>query len=194
MVNIVGSLTKEQKSILIGCLLGDGTMRKKVNAYFEVNHAYKQKELVDWMFTKFENLVLTPPKWRKGNGNREAYRFFTRSLPVLTPFYDYFYKEGKKIIPFNLKMNPLTLAIWFMDDGSKSRSSVYFNTQQFTRKEQVRLINYLKDQFGLESTLNRDKKYFRIRIRTESTKKLVKMIYKYVLPSFRYKLPFVMTP
>jgi len=41
MVNTVGSLTEEQKSILVGCLLGDGTMRKKKNAHLEINHIFK---------------------------------------------------------------------------------------------------------------------------------------------------------
>lgn len=194
MADTVGSLTKEQKSILIGCLLGDGTMRKKINAYLEINHAFLQKALVDWMYVKFKNLVLTPPKWRKGNGNREAYRFFIRSLPELTQFYDRFYKAGKKIIPDNINIGRLSLAIWFMDDGSKSRSSIYLNTQQFTIDEQKRLIKILDDQFGIKSTLNKDKIYFRIRVRSESSRKMVKLIEKFVLPEFRYKLPFVMTP
>lgn len=75
MVNTVGSLTEEQKSILVGCLLGDGTMRKKKNAYLEINHCFFQKNLVDWFYSKFSDYVLTKPKWRKTNGKREAYRF-----------------------------------------------------------------------------------------------------------------------
>ena len=169
-------------------------MRKKINAYLEINHAFSQRALVDWMYAKFKNLVLTPPKWRKGNGKREAYRFFTRSLPELTHFYDRFYKDGKKIIPDNINIDRLSLAIWFMDDGSKSRSSIYLNTQQFTIDEQKRLIKILDDQFGIRSTLNKDKIYFRIRVRSESSKKMVKLIEKFILPEFRYKLPFVMTP
>ena len=176
---------------LIGSLLGDGTMRKKINAYLEINHAYSQRILVDWIYTELKNLVLTPPKWRKGNGNREAYRFFTRSLPVLTPFYDKFFINGKKIIPDNLKLNALSLAVWFMDDGSKSRSAIYLNTQQFSVEEQKKLIFILKDQFNLDSTLNKDKIYFRIRVRSESSKKMVKIINKYILPDFRYKLPLL---
>lgn len=191
MANTVGSLTNVQESILIGSLLGDGTMRKKINAYLEINHAYSQRILVDWIYTELKNLVLTPPKWRKGNGNREAYRFFTRSLPVLTPFYDKFFINGKKIIPDNLKLNALSLAVWFMDDGSKSRSAIYLNTQQFSVKEQKKLIFILKDQFNLDSTLNKDKIYFRIRVRSESSKKMVKIINKYILPDFRYKLPLL---
>ncbi len=191
MANTAGSLTKVQESILIGSLLGDGTMRKKVNAYLEINHAYSQKALVDWIYSKFSDLVITPPKWRKGNGKREAYRFFTRSLPILTPFYNDFFINGKKCIPNNLKLSALSLAIWFMDDGSKSRSSIYLNTQQFRVDEQNRLVLLLKNQFNIESTLNKDKIYFRIRVRSESSKKMVKIIERYILPEFRYKLPLL---
>ena len=194
MDNTVGSLTEEQKSILIGTLLGDGTMRKKKNAHLEINHSYTQKVLVDWIFSKFRTLVTTPPKWRKGNGNRQAYRFATQKLPSLTPFYNLFYRSGKKIIPTNLRLDPLSLAVWFMDDGSKSRSSVYLNTQQFTKNEQLKLINLLKDQFGIESTLNKDKIYYRIRIRTQSVKRFIELVKEFVLEEFKYKFPSVMTP
>ena len=164
MDDTVGSLTEEQKSILIGTLLGDGTMRIKKNAHLEINHSFAQKALVDWIFSKFSSLVTTKPKWRKGNGNREAYRFATQKLSILTPFYNLFYREGKKVISDDLKLSPLSLAVWFMDDGSKSRSSIYLNTQQFTKDEQLKLIDLLRNQFDIDSTLNKDKIYYRIRI------------------------------
>ncbi len=194
MDNTVGSLTEEQESILIGSLLGDGAMRKKRNALLEINHCYAQKVLVDWMFGKFKELVKTNPKWRKGNGKREAYRFVTQSLPILNPYYDQFFKNGRKRIPINLKLNPLALAVWFMDDGSKTYSSIYLNTQQFSKEEQLILIDLLKAQFGIESTLNKDKIYFRIRIRTGSAKKFINLVKPFVLDEFRYKIPSVMTP
>ncbi|MBI4038326.1 hypothetical protein HY387_01640 [Candidatus Daviesbacteria bacterium] len=193
MDNTVGSLTEEQKSILIGSLLGDGTMRIKKNAHLEINHAFSQKALVDWMFSKFSSLVTTPPKWRKGNGKREAYRFATQKLPILTPFYNLFYKNGRKVIPTNLKLDALSLAIWFMDDGSKSYSSIYLNTQQFSLDEQIQLINILKKQLGIESTLNKDKIYYRIRIRTQSVKRFIGLVKEFVLEEFKYKFPSVMT-
>ena len=194
MDNTVGSLTEEQKSILIGCLLGDGTMRKKKNALLEINHSYKQKALVDWLFSKFKGLVKTYPKWRKTNGKREAYRFVTQSLSVLTPFYNQFFFEGKKRIPVNLKLDALVLAVWFMDDGCKSRSSIYLNTQQFLKEEQLFLIDLLYKQFGIESTLNKDKIYSRIRVRTKSVKRFINLVEPFVLKEFRYKFPSVVTP
>ena len=190
----MGSLTEEQKSILIGCLLGDGSMRKKRNALLEINHCFDQKVLVDWMFFKFKEYTITNPKWRRTNGRREAYRFVTQSLPVFTPFYDQFFNKGKKIVPTNLKLSALALAVWFMDDGSKSRSSIYLNTQQFSKKEQLYLIDLLLKKFGIESTLNKDKIYLRIRIRTRSIGRFIKQVEPFVLEEFKYKIPSVMTP
>jgi len=179
--NTEGSLTEEQKQIIVGSLLGDGTMRIKTNALLEINHSKKQKELVDWIYTYFKEFVGTPPKFRKGNGSRVAYRFTTRSLPIFTIFYKRFFKNGRKIIPENLKLSPLTLAVWFMDDGTKSRSSIYLNTQQFSLKEQKLLQKMLLEQLGIETTLNKDKKYWRIRVRTNSIKKFVRLIEPFLL-------------
>jgi hypothetical protein len=191
MDNTVGSLTQTQKSIIIGTILGDGYLRvikKRKNAFLEINHSYKQKEYVDWKFNQLKNIVKSSPKPRAGKQNRIAYRFFTKQLPILTDFLSYFYINEKKVIPCDLKLNPLILAVWFMDDGSKCRSSdVYLNTQQFDIESQRRLINYLKC-FNLEAKLNKDKSYYRLRFIKSSLPKLKNLIKKYIIPSMRYKI------
>lgn len=184
----MGSLTEAQQSMIIGTLLGDGSMRKKTNAHLEINHAFSQKALVDWKYDALKHFVATPPTARRGNGQRIAYRFTTRSVPELTPFYDIFYPKGKKIIPKELTLTPLALTVWFMDDGSRSRTSVYLNSQQFTLENQYQLMNSLK-QLQIQSTLNRDKKYFRIRIRVASIPLFRKLVAPYLLREFMYKLP-----
>ncbi len=188
MDNTEGSLTKEQKQILVGLLLGDGAMRKKTQALLEINHSYTQKEYVDWLYQQFKDFVVTPPKIRKGNGNRIAYRFTTRSISVFTYFYNFFFKEKKKTIPQSLILSPLTLAIWYMDDGSRCDKDIYLNSQQFTYEEQGRLVIELKNQFQVQSSLNKDKQYFRIRIKKESVNTFMQLIYPYIIPSMRYKL------
>ena len=191
----MGSLTSTQKDILIGSMLGDGTLRKqgtRTNALFEVNHSYQYKEYVDWKYKKFQMYVKTPPKSRKGNGNRIAYRFTTQSLPIFTEYYYKYYSSGRKFIVPNVKISDLILSVWFMDDGSKSRNSFYLNTQQFSLGDQLLLMNCLKRDLQIESSLNRDKQYFRIRIKTESACKCRKIISTYLLPCFKYKL--TMTP
>src|SRR3989304_513234 len=128
--NTVGSLTEAQRSIIVGSLLGDGAMRCKANALLEVNHAARQKEYVDWKYSQLGNLCGTPPKFRQGNGKRVAYRFTTLSLPQLTPFYRAFYRGRSKVVPDGLLLTPLSLAVWFMDDGCTSYRALYLNTQQ----------------------------------------------------------------
>jgi hypothetical protein len=165
-------------------------MRCKANALLEINHCFRQKNYVDWKYAHLVNLVRTPPRERLGNGSRVAYRFVTRSLPELTPYYQLFYESGKKSVP-EIELDPVTLAVWFMDDGCRSRSSVYLNTQQFDRASQNRLLEMLWRQWQIEGSLNRDKIYQRIRVSVRGTIRLRNVIENYVLPELRYKLPQV---
>ncbi len=187
--NTVGSLTEAQQSIIVGCLLGDGSMRCKANALLEVNHASAQKDYVDWKYHHLDNLCGTPPKLRRGNGERIAYRFTTLSLPQLTVLYKEFYRGRRKVVPRSLMLTPLTLAVWFMDDGCRSYRALYLNTQEFDLDGQRRLIEMLRRQWGVVSTLNRDKQYFRIRIAVSSVGRFKETIDPYLLQQLRYKLP-----
>jgi LAGLIDADG DNA endonuclease family len=188
--NTVGSLSGVQHEIIIGTLLGDGAMRCKTNALLEINHSIKQKTYVDWLHGELADLVNTPPSERAGNAGRVAYRFVTRSLPELTPYFRLFYGSAGKRIP-DLKLAPLTMAVWFMDDGSKSRSAVYLNTQQFKRADQDKLLSRLRKQWAIDGALNRDKIYHRMRLTVPGTARFIELIEPFLRPEFRYKLPQV---
>jgi len=190
MGNTVGSLTKREKSIIIGSILGDGYLRivpGRKNALFEINSSVKEKFYVDWKYRALKRIVITLPQQRKGKGKRIAYRFSTQQHPDLTKIYKMFYQVRRKIIP-EFRLNPLMIAVWFMDDGSKTYKSYYLNTQGFDYLSQKRLIEMLASQYGIESSLNKDKKYFRIRIKTGSAPRLRKIISPYVISTMRYKL------
>src|SRR6266511_4800487 len=171
----------------VGSLLGDGSMRCKTNALLEINHSSAQRSYVDWKFSHLAELVRTPPKARKSNGARIAYRFVTRSLPELTPYFRLFYGTGRKRIP-EVELSELTLAVWFMDDGCRSRNAAYLNTQQYDRASQQRLLRFLRDQWGIGGTLNRDKSYYRVRLSVEGTRKFARLVEQHLLSELRYKL------
>jgi hypothetical protein len=190
MDNTAGSLNQLQKSFLIGTLLGDGYIRQvkgRRNAFLEVNHSISQKEYVEWKYEILKNLTRSEPKSRKGNGNRIAYRFFTKQHPEFTKTMDLFYKDKKKCIP-DLVLDPISLAVWFMDDGSRcNKDNVYLNTQQFSKDDQYKLLKIL-EKMGLSGTLNKDKEYYRIRFTSSSIPKLFGIIEKYIIPSMKYKI------
>jgi LAGLIDADG DNA endonuclease family len=190
MGNTVGSLSEVQHAIVVGSLLGDGSMRCKTNALLEINHSFEQRSYVDWKYRQLAELVATPPKRRAGNGGRVAYRFVTRSLPVLTPYFRLFYATGRKRAP-KQELSRLALAVWFMDDGCKSRNAVYLNTQQFDEASQRVLLRTLREQWGIEGALNRDKSYHRIRLSVSGTKRLAELVEPFLLDELRYKLPQV---
>ena len=57
----MGSLSEFQKQLILGCVLGDGYMRKKTHAHLQITHSLKQKDYVDWKYQKLKSLVSTPP-------------------------------------------------------------------------------------------------------------------------------------
>jgi len=191
--NTVGSLTQFQKSLITGTILGDGYLRilpRSKNALLEINHSFTQKEYVDWKFTSLKNLVKSLPKTRKGSQKRVAYRFYTKQLSELSEIYNSFYRDKKKIVPDNLSLDAVSLAVWYMDDGSRcSNSDAYLNTQQFSVEDQKKLILALK-KLGLETRLNKDKNYFRLRFVKSSLPKLKNLLEKQIIPSMQYKLSF----
>lgn len=195
MDNTVGSLTELERSIIVGSLLGDGYLRiipGRSDAFLEINHSIKAKDYVDYKFNSLKRICKSAPKERNTNEGRIAYRFFTKQCQSLTEIYHLFYKNKRKVIPKDLILDPLSIAIWYMDDGSKSRESdIYLNTQQFSIVDQKKLMTILRKN-GINSRLNKDKKYYRIRILKESTDHFMKIISSYIIPSMQYKL--VMTP
>jgi hypothetical protein len=191
MDNTVERLNQFQKSIIIGTILGDGYMRivpGRHNAFLEINHALSQREYVDWKYKSLKNLSASAPKVRNGNGTRQAIRFHTRQSEEMTKIYRQFYESKTKVIPDNLSLDPVSLAVWYMDDGSRCRESdVYLNTQQFDAQSQSILLKALAE-FGLDATLNKDKEYQRIRFLKKSIPKLFATIEPHIIPSMRYKI------
>jgi hypothetical protein len=191
MDNTVGSLTQFQRLVIIGSILGDGYIRifpKRKNALLEINHSFNQKEYVDWKYSVLKNVCTSPPKMRKSNGKRIAYRFYSKQLSEISELYKLFYKNGKKVIPENIILNPIILSVWFMDDGSRCRSvDVYLNTQQFSIVDQKKLIMAL-ERLGLKTAMNKDKIYYRLRFLKSSLPKLRELLKDKIIPSMKYKI------
>lgn len=200
------SLTKRQRDIIIGSLLGDECMRiigKARDACFAISHGEDQKNYVFWKYREFKEWVMTPP-WRENRTYHRdkkrklaSWRFQTITHPDFTEIYRTFYREGHKILPNSLKallLSPLSLAVWVMDDGNKNRDALFLNTQGFTQSQQMEIIKVLKENFDLEARINRHstskgRQLYRIRFTTKSTERLYGIIKRFLLPMFRYKFP-----
>lgn len=203
MGNTVGSqrnLTHRQKEILIGTLLGDGCLeRNGRNTRLRIEHGLKQREYLDWKYKELQNLATARPRLVKGTihfRTRKKYKrwhFSTFSLPELNGYWHKFYSRKRKRIPkdiLELLKSPLSLAIWFMDDGYKRNdcNALRINTDGFNLKEQKLLQKCLKQNFGINTRLHRKGKTWNIYIPNNQAKKFCEMIKPYILPGLKYKI------
>jgi len=197
-------LSLRQRELIIGSLLGDGTMRLGKNARnvnFKVEHCLAQKEYVIWKYEILKDFVFTEPKISfRYNSNRIKYEkswwFRTIRHPLITEIYTDFYKgegyrNGKKIIPRWLKkeFSPFVVAVWIMDDGSFSQNKIDISTYCFSLKEINFFQECFKDIFNIKSGYYKDRdKGYRMYFNQKETHKLVKIICPYIIPSMMYKI------
>ena len=96
------------------------------------------------------------------------------------------------------KINKIGLALWYLDDGSlKHRDDnsgcnphVVISSNAYTKEENEILINMLKNKFGIDCNIRREKdKYWCIYITVEGTKRLFEIIGDYIPMSMKYKAP-----
>jgi len=178
--------SSEQWSLVLGSLLGDAHLVRTTRGYaFRVNHGVKQKDYVDWKYEKLKDFVNSPPRFAE-----RCYYFRTVTHDAFSNLRTLFYPRGKKEVPEELiasEINPLLLAVWVMDDGSKDGRQLRINSQSFTEEENQFLAQILRAKLGIEATLNRDKKQFRLRIAQSSMPKLIEAVRPYIIPGMLYK-------
>jgi len=101
-------MNNSQKNILIGIILGDGTLIKKYNnsqAYLKFTQSYKNKEYLYHVFNQFKDIcnMREPSFYTFKDTKYSYYSFSTKSLPELTNYYNLFYHNRTKVIPLDIK-------------------------------------------------------------------------------------------
>ena len=123
----------------------------------------------------------------------DSFRVYTRTDPMFEEYWNTFYLNKKKIIPLHIQSilkNPLSLAVWFMDDGYKRNdcNALRLNTDSFTKSEQEMLQSALEDNFGIDTTLHKKGKYWNIYIPERESRKFIDMVKPYIIPKLTYKI------
>jgi transposase len=170
-------LTQKQEEILVGSLLGDGSLSKvelpaRLSAYKE-GHSVQQENYLLWKYEQLKpfscrfkkEIRKTTIKGFDHDANKAIYsdiphEFFVMNTifhPIFVNLENKWYlrdKDGKyifddngrriKIVPKDINLTPLALAVWFFDDGHRNErdGQAYFSTLAFTFQE----CNFLVDQ------------------------------------------------
>lgn len=168
---------KTEEAIWFGHLLGDGHIQKRGQSYrTKIEHCYAQLDYVKWKYDKLKKFALNSPKSIISKHDFKSSFFYLKSGAYLKKYHDLFYqpyiwKSKKEIITTKEKIryrktvtekliqhlpnDPLLLAVWFMDDGSR-RSDCFAGrlaTQSFSKEEQHLLQDYLLSSFSIKTNI-----------------------------------------
>lgn len=191
---------------VIGTILGDGYISKRGS--LQIDHSCFL--YTEWKFLYLKNLhaSVIPDKTRistvhrtnaRNNVKTTSHRFNTRTM--FEEWRKLFYiessipgKNAVKTIPDNLAdlfIHPISLAIWFMDDGGKGANTKHgriISVAGFSDKDTEILQNMLRYNFNIDTVLHARLSSRQLYVPACEYKKWDKLISPFIIPSQRYKL------
>lgn len=199
-------LSKEQKSLLIALLIGDGTISS--NYVFKLSHSTLQREYLEWkvgLLSKYgiKNNGVKEYISKCGYNTGKSVLYSQMSLiPTIKALRRSVYTPKKTITRKLLEwLNPLGLAIWYMDDGcinvntSKQRSSIQHTIKIATCVDDSTIktiINYFDEVWGIHfRPFKEGRNTYSIASSSElDCEKFIKIVKPYIeqVPSFLYKI------
>ena len=113
-------------SIITGCLLSDMSIEKTSSVSARLCQANKYKE-----FLTFLSFILNMDNIPEGDissyitskksiikSRPQYFKYRSKSLNGLLSLHEKWYPNGKKIIPVDIKINPITMLFMYLGDGS----------------------------------------------------------------------------
>lgn len=192
--SMTNAFSFEQQAVIEGSLLGDGHLTKprgKGNSAFSKTQTARRREYLDWshdLLGDYSSSVNEYDSWAKGKKYRKS-KLICHALPVFTELRNKWYPDGIKIVPRDIVLSPLSIAIWFFDDGSNyvPNRQCKFATYSFTTEDCEVLCKQL-----MEHKIN---SYITpkniIQVRTSSYKTLVDLVRPYMIwDFFKHKIQY----
>ena len=157
-------ITKESRNLLIGMLLGDGTISN--NNVFKIAHSESQKEYLEWKVKQLKdagirnNGIKSYTKIKGYKTGVPVYYTQLNTMSFIKVLRKVFYKE-KKILGNRKLLNRLDakgIAIWYMDDGyiniRKTKDGrpmgFYIKISTCEPKQEVQtIIDFFKEQWNI---------------------------------------------
>ena len=203
------SYGKDSLSPIYGMLLGDSHIvnDKRSRGLLRVIATNGEKQLE---YLKYKRSLFDDGKIVNSGigsyGKKPCYHWFMEVDPYISEnIKNDWYANGSKTLTDNVinKINDISLAFWYMDDGcvsyrNKDKTSYFVRlaTQGFSLGENEKLCSMLCDKFNIKAKVNKDKiakdghQMYRIDISSsDEADKFFKLISPYVCDSMLYKLP-----
>ena len=186
--NLLLEMSDQQKEVLLGSILGDAYITKSGKIRFE--QGIKNKDYLFWLYSILSSLAYAAEprsmsRYNEKYGKRYAsFRFSLRQY--FKNWRLYFYPADRKIFPEDISLTPLTLAVWYMDDGCWTGSKAIISIEGFDDESQNRIQTALQAQYGIETVIGKNRKLV---IRKKHHERFFGLIRSHVVASMAYKIP-----
>lgn len=186
------SLSDRTYALIVGSLLGDGSLKLHphyVNARFSFRHSAKQQHYFEWKVSQFaeisagQSVFLQQPD---GFSQNLKLRYQSKALPALTDLYQLTHDNKRFRIQRRWlnRMSSLSLAIWWLDDGSliSNGKRGVFCTDGFDEASVKLLARYLQVTWDIRThvasiyRLRDGKRYQQYRLWIRSSEELKKLL------------------
>lgn len=188
-------LTPIQEQVLIGKMLGDGSIHtKESTASIRFSHKKDHEDYLVWTEQALGEICANrQTECVSGYGTKmvrgmSQYNGFIKDL-----FSDWFVSD-KKEVPVSIisKLGPIALAFWYMDDGSLSHHKnqedrAMFATNGFSEQSVDNLILAL-EKFDIHA-IKYQASGWRLRLNADDAERLFLIVAPYVPSIMQYKLP-----
>ena len=165
------NFTEEQIQVLNGALIGDGCLylhKGGVNANFI--YTSKSKQHVEFVCNYFkqywsgEGIKYTTVYDKRTNKEYRRYAVKTYVNQSFTDEYNRWYPDGKKHLPKDIILTPLTCLIWYIGDGGicHSRRSEYIklSTHFYSKEDQENILLPQLQKFNPSLMYTGNNQYF----------------------------------
>lgn len=187
----------EGQQILIGKALGDGSIdRHNTTWAVSYSHSEKQESYLQYCHYVLGDFSTDSIHTAESGYGSLMYRARTKQTYQINELFSSWFDEssGKKEIPGNFELSPISLAFWYMDDGSlthhdKQKDRACFAVCGYSEQSVINLVNAFAKLDILAVSYKDAENYWRIRLNTKDAYKMFELIKCYIPLSMRYKLP-----
>lgn len=199
--------------MIVGSLLGDAHLQKTRSGTgrcrLRICHSLAHREYVDWKHTVLLNPFCANTQPLHETSRPCEYQFYTMYTDSFSSYHSTWYVRGEaskflKVVPSNIQdllTDPISLAVWYLDDGSKRKDceACRLATMGFSHQENIELVECLRANFGLKAKVeavypNRvGGPLYGLSFQSKASgyKRLKSLIYPFIeaeIPSMLYKL------
>jgi len=192
-------LSDLQWEVIRGGLMGDGSLSKtrrsdlmRAGARFRMGHGGRQAPYLDWKASLFANIPMSTGVNEKGDVRAEL-----TPLVELADLRSEIYTEVGKEFGWDYlkRLTPLSLATWYMDDGSLdirneggTSARIQICVQAMSPETRRRLVSYLRDTWDLDVRLTSVRGKEIVVFSKLAAEEFQSIVAPFIHPSLEYKL------